>query len=443
MVNGKISKWQEDGVFYAVWSAFTAWTQTGEERFRAPDVLALLDESIDWLERYCYEDEHGLFGRFHSCETPLPGSRGDGWDNAVGKPAGYTNVTYEGERIVQSFDIYVNLYMHATYCMMAAMNPPRAQDYLARAETLAESMEDFYGEGLPSYGHLLTEGGEILAAEPYGTDRCDFEWALSVPPLHPQPWRLPDIRRRLYEDAMAEPRGYFLAAWFSIMYSLDTDWFPEQKVLEAVEYAAAQCYPPGRSLPMPNTIIEMLEMTEENQGHYIRPQAFSIGPWLATITGLGLRRLPFGLAVRASGVLKSISDYLYRGGSINVSFEGEGDIESVEVNGEPLAHTLQVPEVMLESGENAIAVRMAQDGGMAGPRLVDSTVRLEQVSTRDGRAVYTVTAYGTNWLIFRGLDGEVQVLRDGSVVETESRAEEGRTYIGFDGIGEFEVVVPV
>ena len=143
-------------IFYAVWSAFTAWTQTGEVRFRSPEVLALLDEAIDWLERYCFVEERGLFGRFHSCETPLPGSRGDGWDNAVGKPAGYTDVRYEGERIVQSFDIYVNLFMHATYGMMAAMDPDGAQDYLARADVLAQSMEHFFDEGLPGYGYLLT-----------------------------------------------------------------------------------------------------------------------------------------------------------------------------------------------------------------------------------------------------------------------------------------------
>jgi hypothetical protein len=392
------------------------------------------------LERYCYEDEHGLFGRFHSCETPLPGSRGDGWDNAVGKPAGYTNVTYDGERIVQSFDIYVNLYMHATYAMMAAMAPERAQDYLNRAEALAERMQKFYGDGLPSYGDLLTEDGAMIAAEPYGTDRCDFEWGLTVPPLHPEPWRLPDIRRRLYEDAMAEPRGYFLAAWFSIMHSLDTDWFPEEKVLEAVEYAAEQCYPPATNLPMANTIIEMLEMTEDNAGHYIRPQAFSIGPWLATMTGLGLRRLPFGLAVRATKTLESISDYLYRGGTIDVAFEGDDSIEAVEVNGESLAHTLQLPEGLLERAQNEISVRMSPDAQTDGPLLVDSTVRLQEVATEEGGVSYDVTAYGTNWLIFRQLPGEVTVSRpDGREVASRSRTAEGRTYVGFDGTGEFVV----
>jgi hypothetical protein len=357
----------------------------------------------------------------------------------VGKPAGYTDVRYEGERIVQSFDIYVNLFMHATYGMMAAMDPDGAQDYLDRADALAESMEHFFDEGLPSYGDLLTEDGEIIHAGPYGTDRCDFEWALSVPPLYPEPWRLPEMRRALYEDAMDEPKGYFLAAWFSMLHSLDTDWFPEEKVLEAVEYAADQCYPPGRDLPMPNTIVEMLGMTEKDRGHYIRPQAFSVGPWLATMTGLGLRRLPFGLAVRATKTLESITDYLYRGGAIDVTFEGEGPIESVAVNDEQVAHTLQVPEELLHDGRNEISVRMAEGAGVQGPLLVDSTVRLESVASSDDEVTYRARAYGTNWLIFRGLEGNVTVRRDGTEVACELREQEGCVYVTFDGIGEFAV----
>lgn len=445
MVNGKISKWQEDGPFYAAWSAFAAWTQTGDESRRSPEVLALMNDTVEWLERYCFVKDAGLFSRFHACETPLPGSRGDGWDNAVGNPSGNTNVRVDGKRARQSFDIYVNLYMYAAYTMLAAMDEERADDYLARAEGLGRNMERFFGRGLPAYGDVLTEDGETVTAGPYGLDRCDYEWALTVPLFYPEPWRLPGIRKRLMRDAMRKPRGYFLAAYFSLLASLDTDWADEDEVMEAVRYAAEQCYPPGEWLAMPNTVIEMLDMQDGHPYHYVRPQAFSVGPWLATITGLGLRRLPFGLAVRATKTLRSISGYEYRGGTVDVAFNGAGAVSQVTLNGKPVENSLVLPESLLGTGRNEAQVTMSRRKPSAAPLLVGGTVRLNSVAAAADTVEWNVQAFGHNWLELRNLTpSRVRVLdADGGTMECTSRSAAGRLYVGFAGRGRFTAIADI
>jgi len=81
---GPIAKRQEDGILYAVWSAFAAWTQSGGGAEPPPAAAAVLGEAVDWLERWCFDDEAGLFYRVFACETPMRGSWDNGYDNAVG-----------------------------------------------------------------------------------------------------------------------------------------------------------------------------------------------------------------------------------------------------------------------------------------------------------------------------------------------------------------------
>jgi len=442
LVNRKITKWEEDGVFYAIWSAFTAWTQTGDDRFVTGENLAVLEDAMDWLERYSFDGEAGLFGRWHRGESPLPGSRGDGWDNAVGKPTDHQDCVYEGESIRRSYDIYINLFSYASYVMLAAMDTGTAADeYLQKADALAERMAPLFGDGLPDYGDLLTAEGDMLRAGPYGLDVTDYVWGLSLTPFVPEPWRMPGIRRELYRRAMEEPEGCFLAALFSLLASLDPDWFDEADVMRAAELAAEASYRPGEFLAMPNTVVEKIGVEDGHPYHDVRPQAFSVGPWLATMTGLGLRRLPFGLAVRANGTLEEITDYRYRGSSLHVTFTGQGEWAALRLNGRDVPGTLQMPEDFLRDGENDVEVCAGPPRG--GPVLVESTVRLNAVERAEGAVTYTVETYGKNVLAFRGVEDCSVTVRDvaGEAVETERHEAEGRSWVEFPGRGRHTVAV--
>ncbi|MFO7957761.1 MAG: hypothetical protein R6X33_11765 [Candidatus Brocadiia bacterium] len=442
LVNRRITKWEEDGVFYAIWSAFTAWTQTGDDRFVTGENLAVLEDAMDWLERYAFDDDVGLFGRWHRGESPLPGSRGDGHDNAVGKPTARQDCFYEGESVRRSYDVYINLFSYASYAMLATMETGgSADEYLQKADALAERMAPFFGDGLPDYGDLLTAEGEILRAGPYGLDVTDYVWGLSLTPFVPEPWRMPGIRRAMYDRAMEEPEGYFLAGLFSLLASLDPDWFDEADVMRTAEMAAQESYRPGEYLAMPNTVVEKIGIEDGHPYHDVRPQAFSVGPWLATMTGLGLRRLPFGLAVRANDTLEEIAEYRYRGSSLHVTFMGKGESATLRVNGLDVPGSLQVPEDLLRDGANEVEVRAGPPA--EEPLLVESTVRLNAVKRDASGTSYDVEAHGRNVLAFRGAEARTVTVRDaaGGAVETERHEAEGRTWIQFPGRGRCSVKV--
>jgi hypothetical protein len=440
MLVNKLTKWEEDGIFYAVWSAFNAWTQSGDERWRSPETLAVLADAMDWLERRCLDKKRGLFGRFFACETPLPGSRDDGFDNAVGNPTGRSSIKCEGVLANQSFDIYINLYAYSAYGMLAALHadadPGRADDYLGRARALGEKLAAFIpASGLPDYGDILCADGRTRRAGPVGLDITDYAWALSLTPHFPQPWRLPAIRRELVALARAKPDSWFLAAYFSVLANLDPEWCDEPEIMDAIGFAAEQCYRPGAYLAMPYTVVEMFNQPDGHPWHDVRPQAFSIGPWLATVCGLGLRRQPHGLAVRAGRSLSKISAYEYRHARIDATFAGSGEHVEVTVNGRPLAHALQIPEDRL-APRTAVAVRRVRRAA-PGPVLVGSTVRLDSLAVEAHGPVYSITGYGLNTLELRGRAGfALQDAAGGAVPFTEHR-DGDRVWLMFEGRGRF------
>ena len=422
---GPITKWEEDGVFYAIWSVFTAWTQTGDACWLAADKQALLREAMDWLERRCLNRRLGLFGRFFAGESPFAGCRDAGFDGAVGKPGGESNRRWRGRLVQQAFDLYINLGAYAAYWMLAAMGDDSAA---RKAEGLGRRLEKCFGKGLPAYGWIKTHDGKLFRAGSYGLDAADYQWALTVPPFLVADERLPEIRRQLLAD-LAKKDRYFLAAYCAILGSLDLEFVAEREIWQAMQLPARQSYRPGQSLPMPNTVIEMTNVPDGHPWHDVRPQAFSIAPWLAAVTGLGLRRLPFGLAVRSPKLLRRLRDYEYRGARLDVDFTGRGP---VTINGRLLIGSLQLPERWLRPGRNRIIV-----GHTRGPALVSSTVRLLDVA--NGR--YEIEAYGKNVLTFRHeprlsiTDAQQQPVR--FTVQCTGQ----HTWVRFAGRGQFTVQV--
>ncbi len=102
LMAGPITKWEEDGLFFATWPAFAYWTQTGDKTYISGEYLLNLEKAMDWLETYVYDEEKGLFGRYHRCETPFSGSRGFGWDNAVGRPTDKYYAIHEGDPLMNN-----------------------------------------------------------------------------------------------------------------------------------------------------------------------------------------------------------------------------------------------------------------------------------------------------------------------------------------------------
>lgn len=449
LVNGKITKWEEDGAYYAILSAFSYWTQTGDKSFLSGKNLALLEDAMDWLERRCYDPSNGLFGRYYHSESPLYGSRDYGWENAVGKPAQGRSPVFHGVTIRRSYDLYINLLSYSSYLMLsAAEQGDKAVVYRHKAEALAEKIQpwlDDKQDGLPAFGTLISKDFRPVPAGPYGQinpkDVADYEWALSIPSFVPRPWEMDSIDAALLRHMQADPGGYYLAAYFSILTALDTDVTDERQIMALIDYAARQSYPPGKYLPMPYTMKEMSDAVDGDPYHDIRPETFTSGPWYGAMAALGVRKLPFGIAVRPTRYLDHIEKYEYQGALIDINFEGDGPLESVTVNGRSLRNTLQIPEITLHKGANTLLVQMGTPEAPE-PLLVSSTVRLLAVTRTPKTITYKLETYGKNVLIFRNLSSPLRILGPGGKpVSFERHDQDNRTYIEFGGRGTVRAVL--
>jgi hypothetical protein len=445
VMGGALTKWQEDGLFYVVWPAFLYWTQTGDRSFLEGERLATIEEALDWLERRAFDEEKGLFGRFFFVETPMKGTRDFGFDNVTGAPTDYYVGRYEGEAVTRGYDIYVNALSHAVYMMLAAATDgDKAATYLEKAKGLEEAMRRFFDtEGpLPSYGDLQVESGRVVATAPYGMDRTDYQWALSLPKFDvTSVENQREARAQLLRDLKSDPKDNFVCAWAAILTSMDTEFHDEKEIMDALDYLVPQSVRPGKYLPMAYSIPELVDVEDGQPFHDVRPLVYSIAPWLSAVTNFGLHRLPLGVAIRGTELLESIDRYRYRDSVLDVRFEGEGVLESVTLNGEPLRHTLQVPDGALRKGDNALVVTMAP-GAPAGERLSSSTVRLDSAITESGVTRFEIMAIGQNRLTFGDLTREVSVLdASGTPVEVRAVPDGSFTHVYFDGRGSFTVTL--
>ncbi len=445
IMGGPITKWEEDGLFYVVWPAFSYWTQTGDKSLCQGQYLDTMERAMRWLEDYCYDQKQGLFGRYFYGETPLTNSRDDGWDNATGAPTFKWKSEYQGKTIVRGYDLYINLLCYSTYLMLSAMHsdPAQAEANYQKAMNLEQQIKAFFDDQhvLPSFGRLLTDAGEWITAESYGMELWDYGWGMSLPPFEPTlPQKYRDLRNQIRQDMTTTRAGYFLCVYFAMLTAMDPAIHNEDELMAAMDKLVDYSSRPGKYLPMPYAMPEMFNISEENPFHDVRPLVYSIAPWLSAVTNLGLHRLPFGIAARGTKYLEGLENYAYKGALLNVSFKGQGKISRLMLNGQPIAATLQIPESKLKQGTNSLVIEMSEN---AQPKnlLVASTVQLRSAAG-GSKSTFEVTAYGKNVLMFENLTKKVKIIgADGQTKAFERTRMDNFTYIEFSGRGDFKILL--
>ena len=447
LMTGIINKWEEDGLFYVVWPAFSYWTMTGDDIFCKGEYMKNMQAGLEWLEKQCYDKEKGLFGRYYYCETPMTGHRDNGWDNAIGRPENKYESKYKDSVIVRSYDTYINTLTYATYLMLAAMdNGPKSDEYIQKAEALEKNMKKFFEnkDFLPLYGDLQTIHGNTVTATckapQYGMDVTDYQWSMSLPPFVPtMPERYKTAREQLRKDLSIKSFQHeiFICGYASILTSMDNEIHNEDSIMAALDEMVPKSVRPGKYLPMPYTIPEMADCEDGNPYHDVRPLVFSIGPWMAAVSNLGMRKLPFGIAVRGSKYIESIDNVEYMGGLVDIKYKGEGAISKVSINGKEVIGTYQIPDNMIVKGDNEVNVELAKDA-KSSDMLISSTIRL--LSAETGK--YSLHAYGKNVLTFKNLTKNVVVTdASGKEISTETQKMVNLTYIEFKGKGDYTVTL--
>ncbi|TAH24811.1 MAG: hypothetical protein EAZ07_08845 [Cytophagales bacterium] len=444
LVNGKISKWEEDGLFFAVWSAFTHYTQTGSKKFVSPEYLTLMGQATQWMEKNFFQKEKGVFGRYHYCESPFTGSRGDGWDDAVGSMGDKGYTLFNGDTIVRAFDLYTNQIMYATYLMLSAMeNSPKNSEYLQKAMALEVKLKAYYttkNQVLPSYGELISSSKKSIIAPPYGMDECDYIWGLTLPLFYPEPSAMPTIHEQLLINQMKKPKGQFMASWFSVIAAMDPAIHSEVEMMKAMEYVIPQAVRPGKYLPMAYTIPEIVDVEDGNFYHDVRPQGFSAGAWFGALGNFGVRRLPYGIAVRGTQYLDKISQYVYKNTLINFQYQGKGENIFITLNGMILENTLQLPESLLNKKITEVKVTLNSDKKTNNDLWIGSTMSLKNINQQDKSLVFEVDCFGKNVAQLKNLSRKVSVYNlKGEKVKFEVKKYGLISYIEFQGTGAFKV----
>jgi len=399
LIHRQYGRLEEDGIFYVAWTLFTNWTQSGNLDFVTPADWGLLDEALDWVEQVTWDEARGLFGEHFADETPTVGHRDCGVDFAIGKPVPLAGdgLHWQGQGVTRNYDVYFNLLMHSTYVMLAAMKrEPRYLDKAARLWTELEQLLRSRQDGIPRYGEILLEDGSRAAPGFIELTPSCGVWGLTLPNFAPlEDWD--SLRLAVLDELRARPNMHWMNGLAAALAAVDPWVCPPERLLDLHLKIAAETARPGQFLPMGGAMPEKFAAPEGNLYHDIRPQAFAMGAWLGAWTALGLRRLPYGLALRPTDAFETIEAYPWRGSTLEIEFCAASRAVGLEIDGQFIPATLQLPQNRLKAGETH-AVRLVP--APEAPLLLRSSLQLDDVERAGTETCYRFTAFGLAQMTF-------------------------------------------
>lgn len=396
LIHTRLGKLEEDGLYYLVWLLFTHHTQHGHLDFVTESDWALIDEALAWVEAVTWDEERGLFGEYFADETPSAGHRDAGWDYAIGKPIGNHHLRDQGQSVARNYDVYFNSCMHSTYTMLTTLRgDPR---YAAKAARLWPELEKLLHnrtDGIPTYGELLMVDRTRRQVPYWGSAESCCVWGLSMPNFLPlADWDA--VHNATLDAIIAQPDMHFVNGICSALSAVDTWTYPEEKCLALHERLATETATPGKFLPMGGAMPEKFNAPQGNLHHDIRPQGFAMGAWLAAWTSLGLRRLPYGLALRPTSAFEQIEAYPWQGKTLHLHFGPTERALALEIDGTRVPGTLQIPASALTTPSPVVRLIAAP----STPLWLRSTVRLDAVAEAPGARTYSFTAHGPASITF-------------------------------------------
>jgi hypothetical protein len=391
LIHRQLGKLEEDGLFYVVWNLHTLWTQTGDLSFLQPRDWQLLDEALAWVEAVTWDEQRGLYGEYFADETPAHGHRDDLWDHAIGKPVPWRGLHRPEGPVVRNYDVYFNLLMHSTYTMLAAMRGRIALlQRPARLWPQLAALMDERRDGVPAYGEALLADGQRVIVPHWGLANSCCVWGLTLPCHAPlADWDA--VRAATLDAIISKPEMHFTNGVCSAIAAVDPWIYPEDRALGILNRIADETEKPGRYLPMGGAMPEKLGAPEGNLFHDIRPQGFAMGSWLFSFASLGLRRLPYGLALRPTAAFDHIAAYPWRGCTLDLRWGPRGRDLALAIDGTVVPGTLQVPQQRIATpGAHAIALIEAPTTCL----WLRSHVQLDEVLEQEGGRSYRFTAHG-------------------------------------------------
>jgi hypothetical protein len=426
MLGTRWTKAEDDGIYYVFLSLFTLLQTTGDDSLLDSADFDRLLASLDHTIATRFDENEGLFGSDVRGEADLRTSPNYGYDAVNGAMLHTPDNPYDGlPAFARSYGLYhnVNLYnaLRIAAVLMQAVphraDSARAAGYLALAGRISETVRTKYvndaGIFHADYERLVDGTMRWIAFTDtdYTPDYWEYAWAVSVGPF------FPDLGIALRSAAHVRETwpivtngGYGYCPWNTL-----SRFLKEFGVLDSTAYKdmlaeeVREARLSGGKYPMKDALTEYHGWTDS-----WRPLPFSAGSFLWTTTSLLLQSLPRGLAVRASDLLDEVRDFHFQAARLHATATGSGDtVSSWSLNGTVVAGTLQIPENLLRSGHNTLAV--TRGPAPSGPRLYGSDARLLAVEQTEAGFRYHVESCGPAEFVFEeGNDGTgIEIVREG------------------------------
>ncbi len=434
LVNRKISKQEEWGLFWTAWSLFASWSQTGSDDLMTEAIRKNLLDAVDWIERVCFDCEARAFGTWYQGENPFKDSWDFAADEAVGAPMNTPTPSFEGKAILRSYGFEMNLMMYNVYLMLSAMwdDPAGKDDFLNKAEGLVDFLARCRTQRF-SRRLLLEDGCEAL--DPM------------APRYPPGVAFLPDlsdlvnlVRKDPKHDLspVLQGREAFAHQLLSNLAVQDQAIFGSENLEKLLELFLPQIARSGKVLKMPGTLIEDVNCPDGSY-HDNRPQLFATGLLQYCMTGRGVQRLPMGIAFRANDILQRIEGYRWLGRDLTLHFQGRGmHVAHVRSGDRTLGSTLQIPDRMARQSRDIAAI--LTNDAPDRPQLIYSTMRLLEAEEQGGKTNLVFQAIGNNQAAFTPVPSQLEVTdAKGQIVEIEKDDCFGWHVVRFPGRGRFDL----
>lgn len=362
IVGTRWSKAEDDGLFYASWSAFAHWQATGDDALLAGPALPRLLGAIDRHLESRYDAQLGLMGSDTLGEESLHGSPYYGYDVVNGTISRW-NGHAEGRRPVrwihslyhQANTINVLLMAGALLAERPALDGGRRERWLRLAAGLTTRTRELLGLPDGTLAAMILryqDGSDERVPFGRGCDYWETAWAVSQGPF--LPW--PDLQlatAALVRRDWSSYNAHGFCPWNCLARILHEHgllpaggWraMLDQQVREALQLTT--------KYPMPGALTEYAGSPEGWRG-----LPFSAGSLMASACAQLLRALPQGVAVRGGSAVDAVSGWRWRLSRLEATASGAGEeVAAWSLDGERFARCLQVPEDRLRAGGHAIAI---------------------------------------------------------------------------------------
>ena len=361
IVGTRWTKSEDDGIFFAVWSAYEYLRATGDDRLLHGPELPLLIAVERALEK-TWDEKRGLVGSDTLGEDPLASNPLFGFDAVNGLVERTRKKSGSHARPVQR--IYT-LYHQANIAnilrmmrVLIAERPDLDSGLSARWAALgprleAETRRRFTRpDGVLRHFLLLLKDGSEEWEETDDVNPWEWSWAVCQGPFSPFPASQLATARYIQQTWPLQNR-YGFCPWNTVGRMLAEHGWDDVRWNRHFDDELSEALQLTTKYPKPGALTEYKGGVEGWRG-----LPFSAGSLMAATAGRLLMALAQGLAVRAGGTVRKLGDYRWRLARITAEVAGEGPaVTGWTLNGQEQRGSLQIPENRLKAGGNHIVVR--------------------------------------------------------------------------------------